>query len=178
MRQQSYQIANIFGLDVNNKQHSIAIVDALNGIADAGDFVIYCREKRSEIKFASKTEKLDAIAYAYKKEQLEKRLPHDKARLYAKRLSDKVAMCRGVVEERHCKFYEIRLDGENYFADHELRALDSIGTVSWVIELSRLGDLEDEICKAYIAAKRDEFVQTKRIGTDKKVSSMIAVKGM
>jgi len=175
MTTQAYQIANIFGLDVNNKQHSIAIVDALNGIDDLDEFVAYCRDGREKIKFASKTEKLDALAYSYKKEQLEKKLPHDKARLFARKLSEKVKECRHVIEDHHCQFWHIMVDGDHYFTKKEIKALDFIGGVAWIVELSRNNDLEDKIYSAYISASREKFVKTKRLGagTDKSVSALI-----
>lgn len=184
MTTQAYQIANIFGLDVNNKQHSIAIIDALNGIDNLDEFVAYCRDGREKIKFASKTEKLDALAYAYKKEQLEKKLPHDKARSYARNLSEKVKNCVQTIEDYHCRFRDIvNADTKaRVFERHELVALSKIGTTGTVVMLSRDGDLEDKIYEAFIQAKREEFVKTKRLGagTDKSVSALIGktVKGM
>jgi hypothetical protein len=149
--QNLYKLANIFGLDADNTQHSIAIVDALNGINNQEEFIAYVREHKSSIEYVSKTEKLDMLAGRYKDIELDLRLKesYKKGDKYAVTLAKKVKECMNAVEENCCKWKHIKLDGNPFFEEHELRALDEVGSVMLVIEYERTAKLVDEISKLY-----------------------------
>lgn len=145
------RLANVMGLDINNKQHTVAIIDAFYGVVSKEDFIEYCRNNKDGIEYATKTEKLDTLATRYKRE-LEREQLADKLKdgeKYSEHLAQKVKQTQNIIEEKSCMFRDIRLNGDRYFADHELRALASIGSTSAIIELSRLGKLADAVYDLY-----------------------------
>jgi len=153
MNETTYRIANIFGLDTNKAQHTVAILDALNGIEKLDEFVVFCRDKKHGIEYASKTEKLDMLSAQFKSLEEDKRLAltYDKAKSYAENLSHKVRECRTFVEEKECNFVVVVVGSEKYFKDHELKALKEVGSVMLVIEYSRQNKLKSEIEKLYMS---------------------------
>jgi hypothetical protein len=156
---------------VNNKQHTIAIMDALNGIADINDFIAYCRENKEEIKFASKTEKLDTLAHKYKKEQIEKRLPKSKARKYAEKLAKKVKdICVWLDDNWGANLTKVlrKDNGERYFEDHEIRMINSLGGIPSAVSKCRDYELEDAICDRYLEASRNKMIGGKVSGESTK----------
>jgi len=149
--QNLYRVANIFGLDVDNTQHTVVIGDALQGIGNQDAFIEYCREHKSSIEYVSKTEKLDMLAGRYKDVELNARLAESYAKgdKYAVTLAKKVKESMTTVEDNCCKWKHIKLDGKPFFEEHELRALDEVGSTSVVIEYARTAKLVDEIAGLY-----------------------------
>jgi len=145
------RIANLFGLDINNAQHSLAIVDAMQGISDTAEFIEYCRSRKGGIEYATKTEKLDTLSHKYKQKQIDSQLEqkYQNGDAYSKRIAEKVKACRNFVEEAGCKFSEVWKDGERLFEDHEIRALKEVGSPTVVIELSRRHTLAAKISELY-----------------------------
>jgi len=154
------RVANIFGLDINNAQHTVGISDALQGINNQDAFIEYCREHKSSIEYVSKTEKLDMLAGRYKDVELDARLAESYAKgdKYAVTLAKKVKECMSTVEDNYCKWKHIKLDCKPFFEEHELRALDEVGSTAVVIEYARTAKLVDEIAKLY----KDKLKQKER----------------
>ncbi len=80
--------------------------------------------------------------------------------------------CRSIIEDNNVEFKQLKLDGEQYFKDHELRMLDKLGSANAIIEYSKINRLSGEIYKEYVKAVRGRH-QPKQIATDKRVSAMI-----
>jgi len=163
MKEATYRIANIFGLDTNKAQHTVAILDGLNGIENIDEFVTFCRTRKHGIQFASKTEKLDTLSFQFRKIEETRRmaLTNNKAKTYAETLSDKVKECRNFVDDAGCDFSVVVVEGEKYFKEHELNALKEIGSVMLVIEYSRQHKLKIEIEKLYISKIKQKSLGSK-----------------
>jgi hypothetical protein len=161
------RLANLFGLDVNNAQHTLAIADALTGVDDPADFIEFCRSRKHGIEFVSKTEKLDLLAAEYKSRP--SRAAKITAGEFSDRLAGKVATVRTIAKnawrEGHAApFSSIMRDGEWYFSLKELKALAKIGSPPVIFELSERGELADEIRKEFEKAVVAAAIERKDAG--------------
>jgi hypothetical protein len=181
MTEHVYRIANIFGLDVNRAQHSVAIVDAIRGIEDIEGFIAYCREKKHGIEYASKTEKLDMLSAEYRSREEERKLEsaRSNAERFAATVAGKVKECRNFVEEEGIDFSQVGVNGEKFFSEKEVRALELLGSPIYIVELSRVSRLEEELVKLYREMAGRKSVERKR-GEPERVLKMAksAAKGM
>lgn len=160
----TFRLANIFGLDTDKQQHTVAVADALEDVEDFEDFVGFCREYKETVQYANRLEKLDTLATRYKREQIEKKIDTDKARQYVREISRKAAGCRNIVEEKNALFRNVYLDKKNrLFETHELRALASLGlSTVGIIEASRREELEDMLYDSYVSRKRAILTNQKK----------------
>lgn len=166
-----FRLANIFGLDADNKQHSLAIADALKCIQDQHGFIEYCRQHKAGIEYVSKTEKLDILAERFKTVEIDARLAesYKKGDKYAVALTKKVKECMSSVEDAGCEWRNIRLGGKAFFEKHELRALSEVGSTTVVIEYARTAKLADEIAELYKNKLKQKERKTLAGGTQKDV---------
>lgn len=147
----TFRLANIFGLDLDKQQHSIAIADALQGVEDYDDFISFYRENKEAVQYANRLEKLDTLATRYKREQIERKINKETARNFSERVAQKVTQCRNFVEERGAKFRDVAVAGERLFTEQELRALASLGlSTTGIIEVSRRGDLQEMLEQSFV----------------------------
>lgn len=150
--QKLYKIANIVGLDSRNTQHTMAITDAIEGVGDIDRFIEYLRRNKNGIQYETKTEKLDTLSTKYRKIIEDEVLSagYTKGEQYARALAYKVKQCRSTVEFNNCDFINIQTDGQKFFKEHELRALEATGSRNTVIENSKLNRLAGEIYAFYV----------------------------
>lgn len=145
-------LAGVLGIDITDKVNAVFMEDATHDIKDMKAFIAYCKDKKGNIKTFGKMEKierLDTLATEYK--ELERRAAQEAKYVayekYAKEVAAKVEEVREFVEEKCCKFSELSLDGEKFFKDHQLRALEAVGSQLVVIEYSYTNRLAGEIYK-------------------------------
>lgn len=151
-----YRLATINGLDVNNAQHGVALIEALHGIKDVEAFLEYCRDTKESIQFATKPERLDILATKYKKLQANAELPHELAVSFSSALIEKVEKARTYLKNElevgnSTPFGRLKIDGEKYFTKKELNALASLGTARYIIELSEQNRLGEELTKLFMS---------------------------
>ena len=144
------RLANTMGLDINNAQHSVAITEALYGIEDVNSFLEFCVDKKNGIDYETKTEKLMTLSTMYKKLQERSKLPHDTAKSFSKQLSYKVEQTRNIVEDKNIAFSMISVDGIKFFTEKELKALQGIGSIVYIIESSRNHTLEEQLMDLFL----------------------------
>ncbi len=150
-----FRLANTVGLDTKDQQHSVAIKEALFGIEDPEAFLEFCRDKKNGIEYQTKTERLDTLATKYKKLQTEAKLPHDTAKHFSKNLANKVHQARTFIKNQielgnKRPFSSLQVDGHKFFTDKEINALAGIGSVSFIIDLSETGELEDSLIQLFL----------------------------
>jgi len=154
------RLANATGLDIANAQHSVAIAEALHGIEDQNAFLDFCVEKKDGIKTfgkAEKPERLITLSRRYKKLQEQAALPHDTAKTFSGKLTDKVSQVRLSIKNAYeagnnRPFSTLKVNGERFFTDKELNALASIGSINYIIELSETGEMKGKLIDLFMQA--------------------------
>lgn len=179
--QNLFRLANIVGLDTNNAQHSVALEEAMFGIDDQEAFLDYCRDHKESITTYGKNEKperLDTLATRYKKLQAQALLPHADAELSSRTLTDlfdnvRMWLKNEIEVGRDPDLRKITLGGDRYFSDKQADAIDQIGRVAHVIELSERNELTEALTQLYLS----KFVKKSRYNAlsagQKKVSGLI-----
>lgn len=175
---QAYRLSNIFGLDANNAQHSIAVLDAINGIDDVEAFIDYCRDHKEGIEYVSKTEKLDILANKYKKLQESSKLPTDTAIGFSKQIARKISEARTVIKNSMEEGVDrpisrLSVDGEKFFSDKEIKALSEIGSVNYIISLSETGDLEEKLIELFVSKFRSKTKYESLTNGQKKINGLL-----
>ncbi len=169
-----YRLANAMGLDTSNAQHSVAITEALNGIENHNAFLEFCIDKKEGIEYATKPEKLITLSVRYKKLQAEAKVPLDVAKTFSDQITEKVKNCRTFIEDSNTLFSKLKVDGQYYFEPKELRALSTLGSTMHIIELSKIGELKDELMKKFI----EKYTEPKKYDTltngQKRINKMIS----
>ncbi len=157
--QNLFRLANIVGLDTTNAQHSVALEEAMFGITDQEAFLEYCRDHKNEITTYGKIEKperLDTLSTRYKKLQDQALLPYEDAELSARTLSALFLNVRMYLKNeieigRDPKLKMIRLGGDPYFTDKQAEAIDQIGRLAHIIELSETNELTEALRQLYLS---------------------------
>ena len=151
-------LAGILGLDINSEVDSKFIAYCTKDIGDVGAFIDYCNDKKDTIQFVRKNERLNILATKFKKLE-EEAAPSEvkcSSLTYAGKLAALVKQCRTFVEDNDIDWHNVADKDGLVFEEHQVRALHYIGTVRYVIELSRLNELEDAIAEAYMAKKKKQ----------------------
>jgi hypothetical protein len=169
-------LAGVMGLDLSDVNHAVFIAESTRGINDINDFIQYCRDNKSGIEYATKTEKLDILSTRYLKQQEDiilgaKYLQGEK---YARALSAKVKECRNFVEENYIEFKNLSVAGEKYFKDHELRMLEKIGSKQVVLEYSKTNTLASKIYDEYAKAINLHHKQKSLPNQNKEVMKLVS----
>jgi len=145
---------------LNIKAESIYTIadmkEELETIKDIAAYRHYIRDNIDHFDADYKTGFQKFIVLTRKYKDLETRALHGmKAKSYAKIISDKVISCRTFVEDTPSAFSLVKIqDSENMlFEKHELRALQSIGSISYIIEMSKAHSLERMIEMRYVSKK-------------------------
>lgn len=148
-------IASIVGLDMGDINHAVFVSETIRGIDDLNSFIEFCRKEKGGIQFASKTDRLDTLATRYKKIQENAKLPHELANgftsIVVRKVEDARTYLKNELEVGNDRpFSRLRKDGKNYFSLKELKALASVGTPRYLIELSEQNKLADALYKLYM----------------------------
>jgi len=167
------KLANVMGMDIDNAQHGVGIADALNGIEEPAAFIEYCRDKKNGIEYENRIEKLDTLATMYKKIQENIKLPHDTAKAFSKQLSHKVKQTRNIVEDKNIVFSMLKVDGEKFFTEKELKALQGIGSVIYIIESSRQNTLEEQLIDLFLGKYIAKSKYTALTDNQKRVKQLV-----
>lgn len=153
----NYRLANIVGLNADNGQHGVAIVEALHGIENTEDFLSYCRIYKEGIQYATKAERLDTLATRYKTIQANAKLPHDIAETFSKTLVRKVEVARVFLKNEldsgnDKPFSRLKVAGEPYFTKKEINALSELKlSPSAIIGLAEENTLGKELVKLFMS---------------------------
>jgi len=152
------RLANATGLDIANAQHSVAIAEALHGIEDQNAFLDFCVEKKDGITTygkAEKPERLMTLARRYKKLQEQVKLPHDTANTFSNNLTNKVSQVRLSIKNAYeagnsRPFSTLKVNGEKFFTDKELTALATLGSITYIIELSETNEIKTKLIDLFM----------------------------
>lgn len=174
-------LAGVLGIDITDKANAVFMEDVTHDIKDMKAFIAYCKDKKGNIKTFGKMEKierLDTLATEYKELErtaaLEaKYVAYEK---YAKEVAALVKESREFVQEKCCKFSELTLNGEEYFKDHQIRALEAVGSQEVVIEYSYTNRLAGEIYKKCIEFNREKKPYEQLTQNQEKVQALLSSK--
>ena len=135
----------------------------------------YIRDNLNHVDMEFKTgfQKFIVLTNKYLKQQQDLALPHDTARSFSKQLSHKVKQTRNIVEEKNIVFSMLRIDGEKFFTEKELKALQGIGSIVYIIESSRNGTLENELVDLFLGKYISKSKYTSLTSNQKRVSALI-----
>ena len=162
------RIANTMGLDISNAQHSVAIKEAIYGIVDTEAFLEFCKDKKNSIDYETKTEKLMTLSGMYKKTYCSSSTSLRSSYLFFKNIFHiKLNRLENIVDEKSVAFSMIAIDGEKFFTQKELNALQGIGSISYIIECSRTNTLQEQLQDLFLG----KFVAKSRyeaLGDNKK----------
>jgi hypothetical protein len=147
-------LAGVLGLDISKAEHALFIAESTKNIINIDDFIRYCRNNKTGIEYATKTERLDILTTRYLQQQEDTILnaKYKQGEEYAKVLAAKVKSCRNFVEDNYIEFSQLGADGKKYFKDHELRMLERLGSKEVVLEYSKINKLSQQIYDEYIKA--------------------------
>jgi len=166
------RISSLMGLDTKSMQHSVAITEALHNIENTEAFYQFLEDKKSSIEYETKPERLLTLSRMYKKLQEKAKLPNDQARQFSKNLAHKVEQSRNIIEEKSIDFSMLAVDGEKFFTQKELNALQGIGSIIYIIEASKNHTLEDNLMALFLSKFTKQSKYTSLPGTRVKLKGM------
>ena len=135
----------------------------------------YIRDNLNHVDMEFKTgfQKFIVLTNKYLKMEESVTLPHDTAKAFSKQLSHKVKQTRNIVEEKNIVFSMLRIDGEKFFTEKELKALQGIGSIVYIIESSRNGTLEDELVDLFLGKYIAKSKYTALTDNQKRVKQLV-----
>ena len=155
--QKLFRLANVAGLDVDNRQHSVALAEAMQVVGGDERFVEYVRENRESIQYATKVERLDILATRYEKIQRAEKQKSaiDQAKPFIRRILEKLSQCKTFIKNNDVSSFDrvsIQKDEgrQMFFSEKESKALNAIGSVSYVIEMYEIGELGGMLEREYM----------------------------
>jgi len=172
------RLANLMGLDINNSQHSVAITEALHGVEDVNMFYDFCNDKKYGIEYTTKPERLMILATRYKKLQDDAKLPIENANNFSRLIVIKVEECKTFIKNQiengnPRPFSSLRIDGSRYFTDKELKALATLGSSSYIIELTELGELQEKLTEKFLQFYKKKASYTALTDGQKRINKLI-----
>ncbi len=149
-------LVNYVGSLLNIKiDNPLIIEDMKQELLKVKNLVVY-REyirdnlKHPDVDFSTGFQKFIILTNKYLKMEESVTLPHDTAKAFSKQLSHKVKQTRNIVEDKNIVFSMLKVDGEKFFTDKELKALQGIGSVVYIIESSRQNTLEEQLIDLFL----------------------------
>ena len=161
------KIANIFGLDAENPQHGVLLIDSLDGIIDKDAFVEYLRAKKDTIQYENRVEKLDRLANRYKKSdmnipiEVRSLLPTETEKTVNK-FKESIAFLRDHEEILADDLSLLRVERIPWFTKAEISRLKHIGGLRKCISVYEEGNLYEVLysvsVKRYISGKKQTAI--------------------
>jgi len=156
----SIRLANILGLDFNNQQDQVGILDALSTVSDPELFIEWIRNNRDTVDFINRRERLTILHSKYK--NTKDGIPIGVLEKFCKELSHKfkiaIATLRDNEEYLTDDLGKLNADGVQYFLNKEIELMDSVGTLNRLITLYELGTLYETL---YAAAVKKTLIANK-----------------
>ena len=146
---QVVRLANVMGMDIDNKQHQIALHDSITNVIIPEDFIEYCRNKKNSIDYANRLDKLEAMFHTYKKTIDD--VPVLLLENFSRSISDKFKTSIGILRDNEeyltDRLEKLKLLGETepYFSKKEIELLNSVGSLHRLINLYELGTLYESL---------------------------------
>jgi len=171
-QEQMHRLANVAGLDAHNRQHTVALTDAVRRVAEMADpraqitvsdmaerLIRYAREQIGGIEYATKPERLDILVTRFLRDEAIQRNAHkfEAGERFIDELVHMVGDVRTTIRNeraagRDVGFRHIRREGEPMFSIKQLRALASVGSTDGILELSETGKLRDALLSSLTRA--------------------------
>lgn len=144
---QVIRLANVMGMDIDNKQHQIALHDSITQVSEPDDFIEYCRNRKDSIDYANRLDKLEALFTRYKKTI--DNIPVLVLEEFSKTTSDKFRVAIQILRDNESyltdRLEKLKDDGVQYFTNKEIELLNATGSLFRLINLYELGTLYDAL---------------------------------
>ncbi len=169
------RLANVMGMDIDNAQHGIGIIDALEGIEKPEEFIDYCRKSKESIEYSNRIEKLDMLATRYKRDF--NGVPVDLLEKFCKILELKfknaIVVLRDSEPELSGNLQRLNADGHQYFTEKEIELLNYTGGLNRLITLYEFGSLYDALYNASVKKTITKNNSARLTNGQKKVSGLL-----
>lgn len=161
------KVANVMGLDANNSQYGLLIMEVLDGVNDADDFIDYLRTRKEGVEYANRIEKLDGLAYQYKRS--DRNLPKEVQGMlpkYCNSIVDKFSQSIQILEDNEEVFEghlsRLKVSGTQWFMNKEISSLEAIGSLRKCISLYKENSLYEKLyevsIKRYLVSKTESLL--------------------
>ena len=144
---QIIRLANIMGMDIEDKQHQLAIHDSIINVSSIDDFTDYCRNNKDSIDYANRLDKLEYLFSRYK--NTIDNIPTEKLERFCFDLAEKfkiaIQMLRDNEEVFDGHMERLKIDSIQYFMNKEIELMDSIGGLNRLLNLFELGTLYESL---------------------------------
>jgi len=144
---QVIRLANVLGMGIDNKQHQIAIHDAITNVKAADDFVEYCRTNKDGIDFSNRLDKLETLYTRYKNTIDD--IPTLVLEKFCKRIAEKfkeaIQVLRDNEEYLSKDLSKFTNHGEQHFTNKEIELLNEAGGLNKLISLHEQHTLYDTL---------------------------------
>ncbi len=170
-------IGSLLNIKIDNPLIIEDMKQELNKISDLVSYREYIRDnlKHPDVDFSTGFQKFIILTNKYLKMEESVTLPHDTAKSFSKQLAHKVKQTRNIVEEKNIVFSMLRIDGEKFFTDKELKALQGIGSIIYIIESSRQNTLEEQLIDLFLGKYIAKSKYTALTDNQKKIQEMVRI---
>jgi len=183
-------LAGVVGLDLSDAGNAVFVSECVKGIRDLDMFIEFCRDKKEDILYATKSERLDILANRFKKLEEGDRLSdkYVNADAWTDAIVEKVRQCQiAIIKARDIEEMRgtnrdigfrhiVKSDSkEKLFTQKELAALSAVGSTTAIIDYARDGILKSRLMAAYMAAYNKKASYKSLSAGAKKVMSLVSM---
>jgi len=153
MKQSILYLAKLINLELDEVVIS-KIGEKLQGL-DGNKFIEFVENSldRTELQYKNGMQKFLKLVKMYKEKLNEKRVEkaESEAYLLAKKFLDiNTALTMELSMGKNPRLEFIKTNGQDYFSSFEIKQLNEIGNIAYLLDLSREGLLEDELNKKFM----------------------------
>ena len=141
------RLANVMGMDLKDKQHQLAIRDAITTVSIPDDFIGYCRNHKDGIDYANRLDKLEALFTRYK--NTTDNIPTERLEVFCYNLNGKFKIMIHALRDNEEVFdghlKRLVVEKIQYFTDKEIELMNSVGGLNRLLNLYELGILYETL---------------------------------
>ena len=171
-------MANVLGMDIDNSQDQIGILDALNSVSSPDDFIEWMRQHRDTVDYSNRREKLTILHTKYKNTIDD--IPISLLQAFSKEIADKfktaIQILRDNEEYLSIDLSKLKADEVQYFTNKEIELMESVGGLNRLINLFELNSLYDALYSASVKKTIEAKKYNALTDNQKRVNKMIEAK--
>ena len=173
---QTIRLANVMGMDIDNSQDQIGILDALTSVSDIDAFIEWMRANRDTVEYSNRREKLTILHNRYKRTTDD--IPSTLLKAFSREIADKFKAAIQILRDNEEIFTERGLHGlkgdkVQYFTNKEIVLLDEVGSLNRLISLYEMNSLYDALYEASVKKTIAAKTQTVLTDGEKKVKALM-----
>lgn len=171
---QTIRLANAMGMDIDNAQDQIGILDALTSVSNPYSFTQWIKDNRETISYSNRRDKLTILHKKYK--DTIDNIPTGLLQRFSKEVATKfknaIQVLRDNEEHLTDNLRKLNSGGVQYFTKKEIELLDATGCLNRLISLHELGTLNEAL---YSASVKKTLISMQPTLTDnqKKVKQLL-----